>query len=249
MGSFGGYLLFALVPVILILRSAWFKGQIGEFKVNFGMKLLLNRDVFRLFKNVTLPFEDGTTQIDHLVISPFGIFVVETKNMNGWIFGSSNQERWTQQLFRKKFQFQNPLRQNYAHVKAVQDMLGLDQRHVFNVIVFLGGCKLKTAMPDEVRNGVFDLVTFIKSKRDPLLAEQDLPCLIETLMKHRLDPGFRTRRLHLRNIKRRAADRKLKAKSCPRCGSTMIERTNAKSGELFLGCRHYPQCTGTRSLS
>ena len=85
MGSFGGYLLFALVPVILILRSAWFKGQIGEFKVNFGMKLLLNRDVFRLFKNVTLPFEDGTTQIDHILVSVYGVFVVETKNLRGWI--------------------------------------------------------------------------------------------------------------------------------------------------------------------
>ena len=90
----------------LILRSAWFKGRLGEFQVNFGVRLLLDRGIYRLIKNVTLPVGDGTTQIDQLVISSYGIFVIETKNMKGWIFGSRNQAQWTQQIYRYKQKFQ-----------------------------------------------------------------------------------------------------------------------------------------------
>jgi hypothetical protein len=80
------YWLLIIVPVLvltLILRSAWFKGKLGEIKVNVGVTLLLDRKIYRLVKNVTLPVGRETTQIDHLVVSPYGIFVIETKNIKG----------------------------------------------------------------------------------------------------------------------------------------------------------------------
>lgn len=69
---------------------------------------------------MTLDTPDGTTQIDHVFLSPFGVFVLETKNMRGWIFGSENQAQWTQQIFKQRFKFQNPTRQNYKHLKALE---------------------------------------------------------------------------------------------------------------------------------
>lgn len=67
------------------------------------------------FHDVMLPTPDGTTQIDHVFVSRFGVFVVETKNMAGWIFGSERGRRWTQVLpGGRKTSFQNPLRQNAA---------------------------------------------------------------------------------------------------------------------------------------
>ena len=69
---------------------------------------------FERVHNVILPGRDGTTQIDHVVVSIYGLFVIETKNMDGWIFGSAEQRTWRQQFFKKKFKFQNPLRQNSA---------------------------------------------------------------------------------------------------------------------------------------
>lgn len=185
-----------------VLRSAWFKGRLGESKVNFGAGLLLDQGVYHLIKNVTLPVGNGTTQIDQIVVSPYGIFVIETKNMRGWIFGDPYKAQWTQVFFKRKERFQNPLRQNHKHVKAVQELLGLGAHQVFNVVVFVGNCKFKTPMTPEVVQGVFPLSKYIKSKRIPVLAKHELPGLISRLLDHRLDPGWRTNRIHIDNLTR-----------------------------------------------
>ncbi|EIA1300435.1 NERD domain-containing protein, partial [Vibrio vulnificus] len=106
-----------LLIVVSIFKSRWFKGVFGEFLVNKLLSQLPDSD-YTLVRNVTLPTDDGTTQIDHIVVSRFGIFVVETKNMKGWIFGSKSQKQWTQKVYRHSSKFQNPLHQNYKHVKT-----------------------------------------------------------------------------------------------------------------------------------
>ena len=78
--------LLPLFIVVAIIKSAWFKGVIGELLVNFLLSKFLDKEQYHLIKNVTLPTDDGTTQIDHIVVSQFGVFVIETKNMKGWIF-------------------------------------------------------------------------------------------------------------------------------------------------------------------
>ena len=74
-----------ILPVVL--KSAWFKGMLGEFLVNFLLTKFLPKEQYTLIKNITLPTYDGTTQIDHIVVSEFGLFLIETKNMKGCIFG------------------------------------------------------------------------------------------------------------------------------------------------------------------
>ncbi len=81
-------LLVLIIGIVWLIRSSWFKGLIGEFKVNLALKLGLSGEKYLLLKNVTLPTEDGSTQIDHIVVSQFGVFVIETKNYTGWIFGT-----------------------------------------------------------------------------------------------------------------------------------------------------------------
>lgn len=78
-----------LIPLVILdslAKSPWFKGIIGEFIVNLSAKLFMDKKQYHLIKNVTLPTEDGSTQIDHIIVSKYGVFVVETKNMKGWIF-------------------------------------------------------------------------------------------------------------------------------------------------------------------
>jgi len=68
-----------LLPVLILaalFKSAWFKGFIGEVMVNMAARLFLNKNDYHLIKNVTIPTEDGTTQIDHIIVSRFGVFVV-----------------------------------------------------------------------------------------------------------------------------------------------------------------------------
>lgn len=213
----------------------------GELKVNNGLRRHLDQDVYHLIENITLPVRDGTTQIDHLIISPYGVFVIETKNMKGWIFGSPNQAQWMQQIFRYKQKFQNPLRQNHKHVAAVRELLCLGPHQVHSVVVFVGDCTFKNSMPAKVAHGVLALTKYIKSKDVPLLEEHELQDLIDTILHNRLPPGSGTDLTHIENIKKQAL-------VCPRCGAEMVERANQRSGERFLGCEQYPRCNGTRPL-
>ena len=61
-----------------------------------------NKKGYYLFNDLTLETPDETTQIDHVIISRFGIFVIETKNFTGWIFGSENQKQWTKTTYGNK---------------------------------------------------------------------------------------------------------------------------------------------------
>ena len=67
--------LIPLFVLVAVIKSPWFKGQVGEAIVNLSAHFLLDRKTYHLIRNVTLPTEDGTTQIDHLIVSPFGVFV------------------------------------------------------------------------------------------------------------------------------------------------------------------------------
>jgi len=90
-----------ILPIILVLiffKSPFGKGLLGEILVNFTINMRLDKQKYHLLKNITLPTDNGTTQIDHVVISQYGIFVIETKNMRGWIFGNEHQKTWTQKI-------------------------------------------------------------------------------------------------------------------------------------------------------
>ena len=107
-------LLYALVLIgIGVLALPEVRGWLGEQITIFGMWFMLNKETYHRIDNVIVPTADGTTQVDHILVSIYGIFMIETKNMKGWIFGSPDQDTWTQVVFREKHTFQNPLRQNY----------------------------------------------------------------------------------------------------------------------------------------
>jgi hypothetical protein len=124
-GTLGWFI--PLMLLIGLLKSPWAKGQIGELLVRLFAHWQLDKQTYRRLHNVTLNTPDGTTQIDHVFLSPYGIFVLETKNMSGWIFGSEKQAQWTQKLYKRTFKFQNPLRQNYKHLKALEATLGVNR--------------------------------------------------------------------------------------------------------------------------
>jgi restriction system protein len=90
--------LWCLMPLVLlasIFKTPWFKGAFGEFQVNFLLKRRLSKDTYHLINNVTLPTDTGTTQIDHILVLRYGVFVIETKNMKGSMFASANQKQCT----------------------------------------------------------------------------------------------------------------------------------------------------------
>jgi hypothetical protein len=113
---------------------------------------------YHLMNHITLQLDDGTTQVDHILVSRFGVFVIETKDYKGWIFADAKRSSWTQVLFKQKFKFQNPIFQNLRHVRAVQELLDfLPPGIIKSAVVFTGEAEFKTDIPD----GVFSLSGFI----------------------------------------------------------------------------------------
>ena len=81
------------------------------------------------------------------------MFVIETKDYKGWIFADAKQANWTQVLFRHKFTFQNPILQNFRHVRAVQRLLDfLPPGAIKSVVVFTGEAEFKTELPQGVES-------------------------------------------------------------------------------------------------
>lgn len=187
--------------IALLAKTPWFKGVWGEFVVNFLSTIFLNKNDYHLIKNVTIPTNDGTTQIDHIIVSQYGVFVVETKNMKGWIFGSAKQKIWTQKIYKHSNKFQNPLHQNYKHLKTLQTLLDLTDKFVHSLIVFIGDSKFKTDMPDNVTQG-FGYLKYIKSKRELVLPLSKVNEIVEKIENKRLTPSFKTHREHVQHVKK-----------------------------------------------
>lgn len=238
--------LWYLIPLALLggfLKSPWFKGVLGEFQVNLLLKLFLPKDKYHLIKNVTLPTEHGTTQIDHILISKYGLFVIETKNMKGWIFGSANQKQWTQRIFKHTSKFQNPIHQNYKHLKTLESCLELPTESIFSVIVFIGDSTFKTEMPRNVTYAG-GCIKYIKSMKAETLSQQQVDNAINTIQASRLKPSLKTNRQHVAHIKQIVSSKKA-GKACHKCGSDMVIRESKRgtnSGAKFWGCSTFPKC-------
>lgn len=196
----------AIIVLTTVIRSAWFKGWLGELEVNLVSRWGLDKSRYHLIKNVTIPTEDGTTQIDHVIVSVYGIFVVETKNLRGWIFGSERERTWTQKLFKKTFKFQNPLHQNFKHTQTLAGLLGLPADRMISVIVFISDGDFKTVMPPNVTRG-WRFIRFIKGHTTPILTEDQVQTIIQRIAEQRLAPGLRTHLKHIKHVRQIVAEK------------------------------------------
>jgi restriction system protein len=185
----------------VVVKTPWFKGWSGEFIINLAIKLFLDKNSYHLVRDVTVPAGDGTTQIDHIIVSRFGVFVIETKNMAGAIYGNEHQKQWTQAFGPKNtFKFMNPLHQNYKHTSTLADLLDLPKEKLISIVIFVGDAKLKSK--DKPAN-VLDrgLVGHIKSHKQTLLTEDEVNKILAEIETNRLERGFETNRKHVAHVK------------------------------------------------
>lgn len=215
------------------------KGWMGEVQGTLAKKIFLDPKVYVDINNITIPTLNGTTQIDHVIVSRFGVFVVETKNMSGWIFGDEKNPQWTQSIFGKKYKFQNPLHQNYRHTKALSDFLGIDHSKFISMVMFWGECELKTPFPPNVMNRGY--VSYIKSYTTVLFSDQDVQEIVTALRDGMLPKSWATRRQHVASLNERFSS----TTTCPKCGNPLVLRkakSGANAGSQFYGCSKYPVC-------
>lgn len=241
--------IFPLLIAGAVVKTPWFKGLFGEWLVRLSAKFLLDQKEYRPIHNVTLKTPDGTTQIDHIFVSRFGVFVVETKNYSGWIFGDEHQPMWTQKIFKKTNKFQNPLRQNYKHVKALEALLNLPLEKIHSVVVFVGGSEFKTKMPPNVTYAG-GYISYIKSKTEVFLSLSEIEAVTAAISTGRMTPSHATNREHIQNVQRRLAPDA--PRSCPKCGAQMLLRTTKsrdRADSKFWGCSAFPKCRTIQKIT
>lgn len=141
------------------------------------------KDYF-IFNNLTIPSDhNGSSQIDHLVVSKFSIFVIESKDYKGWIFGNKDQDNWTQSLpgGKNKFQFQNPIRQNWSHIMSLKLLLPSIPENAFqSIVVFTDSCEFKTEPIDNVVHSE-EIVGNIQKHTQTKLSEENLHLILGKL--------------------------------------------------------------------
>lgn len=187
------------------LRSAAFKGWWGEYLVRRWLAQDLDAQHYHCAHNVTVRRQDGSTsQIDHVVFSPYGVFVLETKHLQGWIFGGERQRTWTQTIYRHRTSFPNPLHQNWGHVKALEEVLQVPLQHMHSVVVFTGDCQFKTAMPAHVTRGRA-VTALIRSRQEVVLGTDTVAQLVSALARQRLQATRSTHKAHVAQLQQRHA--------------------------------------------
>jgi len=153
--------------------------------------------------HVTLKLEDGTTEVDHILVSRFGVFVIETKDYKGWIFANAMQTSWTQVLFARRFKFQNPIFQNNRHVRAVRCLLDfLPPGAIKSVVVFTGEAEFKTEVPQ----GVFSIsgvVDYLREHTVEVMSLNRVQFCVGRLETARLAISGKTDVDHVQSLERR----------------------------------------------
>ena len=218
-------------------------GYMGEFCVNRELNKL-PKDKYRILKDIMIKIDDRTCQIDHIVVSHYGIFVIETKNYSGLITGSSKSEKWCMHLGKNKYYFHNPLYQNYGHIKALESLLNINDNKFISIISISNRAKIKVNEKNVINLDY--LLDTIKTYNENILdANIDE---IANIIKSNNITNKEERKKHVANIKITIADKTIKEENmiCPKCGSKLIIR-DGKNGK-FIGCTNYPKCRFTKNI-
>lgn len=222
------------------------KGWAGEAMGAVSHWAFLEKSIYFPLNNITLPTRNGTAQIDHIVASRFGIFVIEAKNIDGWIFGDERSPQWSVVKLGRKFRIQNPLHQNYRHMKAIAEFLSIEEDRLHSLVMFWGECEFKTEMPRNVM--LKGYASYIKSFDKVLLTDEQVASVVESLRTGALPKNWTTRREHLQSLQARYTS----TTTCPKCSNSLTLRTTRSgpnAGSRFYGCTAYPRCRHTAPYS
>ena len=234
-------LIIAIIIIQIFLPEI--KGWFGEKAVSAILATLPEED-YRTINNVMLKTETGTSQVDHVVVSTYGIFVIETKNYKGWITGTEKSNQWTKNMYGKKYPFRNPLKQNYGHVKALESMLGLPFEIFIPIVVFSVNAELKVKTTSPVVY-TSQLARTIRKYTDVKIQREGIGEIAAKISGANID-SKENRKKHVQGIRDniQKEEQTIKAGICPKCGGELKER-KGKYG-TFLGCSNYPKCRYTK---
>lgn len=235
------YWIIMFIFLIIIISYIFFYpkliGLIGEHWTKQELRKL-PKDKYKLLNNIMISVNGKTHQIDHILVSEYGIFVIETKQYNGYITGGKYDKNWVRHIGKKKIYYTNPIRQNYGHVKSICELLNIDESMVFNIVCIPSTAKLKIKHDGElVRN--ININKKILSYNKVII--NDVDNIVDTIVSNNIKDK-EIKKEHISNIKNKI-DKDIN--KCPLCGNNLIEK-KGKYG-IFIGCSNYPRCKYTRN--
>ena len=220
-------------------------GELGENFIERELKRHYRK--FPVLKNIYVPYMGKTAEIDLVLIHEKGIFIFESKNYGGWIYGALDQPYWMQSFPNgKKRQFYNPVMQNRTHINALSQYLNLPLHCFYSCIVFSDHCTFKKIPKNSSSVTITQYSGLLKQLRGTLSAlpvnfgKEEVKEIGEKLSPLK-SVSKRVKAQHIRNI--------IDAQSatvCPFCGAKLVKRKGSY-GE-FLACRNYPRCQFTRKI-
>ena len=201
---------------------------------------------YHVIDDVLFMSNGRSTQIDHIVVSPYAVFVIETKGYKGWIFGGENSEYWTQIIYKRKSTFYNPIHQNDGHIRFLKFLLkDLGNIPFVPIVVFNNEADLKVNVNNHIVVNRYCLKDAILQYKETVINLE-----LKTKIISRIEASSRTQekramREHKYNARSKQYDIRnmIQHGVCPRCGGMLVER-RGKYG-CFYGCSNYPKCTFT----
>lgn len=223
-------------------KAAEKRGVAGEMRVS-QLLTKLSPNEFQTLNDLCLSSGINYTQIDHVVVSIYGIFCIETKNWGGRIIGSASSEQWIQYVGNNTKYYRNPLLQNKAHIDVLQGFLSKNgQAPISSVIVFPSDTDLKISNCGKKETVITrdELLMALLENKTPLMTQEQMNQTIKILTNANvIDPDIRKQ--HVLMVKAKAEmDKFGNTEVCPKCGAPLVMKSG-KNGN-FLGCSAYPDC-------
>ena len=236
-----------LIPLLIfsaILYLRFNKGKIAEKMVHH--KLMQLPEEYHVIDDVLFMSNGRSTQIDHIVVSPYAVFVIETKGYKGWILGGENSEYWTQIIYKRKSTFYNPIHQNDGHIRFLKFLLkDLGNIPFVPIVVFNNETELKVNVNTHIVVNRCCLKDAILQYKTPAISQEikeKIISIIESNSKT-LEKGATCEHKYNALRKQYDSQNKIQHGVCPRCGGRLVERQGRYG--CFFGCSNYPRCKFT----
>lgn len=239
------YLVVLISLVIFIkLKMPMWKGKYSEKLVY--KKMLQLPDEYIIFNDLLFESNGRSTQIDHVVVSPYGVFVIETKGYKGWILGGEKSEYWTQVIYKSKRLFYNPIKQNDGHVRFLRYLLKCSvDIPFFPIVVFNNSANLKVHVCDHVVVNRCNLVEAITQHCNRIISEDLSRWIVDKIQNNCAfadKEELKKHKNHVR-IQQNQTHSDIRDGICPRCGGSLVIRRGRYG--TFYGCSNYPKCKFT----
>lgn len=190
-----------LVLIIAFLASPRFRGDIAESRTRRILANGLEKSRYTVLNDVELPAGGGTVNVDHIVVSRFGVFVIESQHASGMVSGGEFQDRWKQERWGHARRIENPMHKNAVQAETLGRLLGMPQTKIHRVVVLTGHKGMKTETPDHLVPAE-QLIRYIRKKGTHVLEREQADRALKAVESARINPagGLRISRWNLLNV-------------------------------------------------